>query len=82
MNLLYLCLLLSPGHVVSGAVADVLFQETTGPKGIPLCCAFSKQTTKTGRSQHTLVKKWAKIVSAGCPPDCRQAEERPEQKAA
>lgn len=70
---------LSSGHVKSGAVADGLFQETTGPKGIPLCCAFSPQTTKAGCGQHTLVKG-AKIVSAGCPTDCRQAEERAEQK--
>lgn len=66
---------LSSGHVESGAVADGLFQETTGPKGIPLCCAFSTQTTKAGCGQHTLVKG-AKIVSAGCPTDCKQAEER------
>lgn len=70
---------LSSGHVERGAVADGLFQETTGPKGIPLCCAFSPQTTKAGCGQHTLVKG-AKIVSAGCPTDCRQAEERAEQK--
>lgn len=70
---------LSSGHVESRAVADGLFQETTGPKGIPLCCAFSIQTTKAGCGQHTLVKG-AKIVSAGCPTDCRQAKERAEYK--
>lgn len=70
---------LSSGHVESRAVADGSFQETTGPKGIPLCCAFSIQTTKAGCGPHTLVKG-AKIVSAGCPTDCRQAEERAEHK--
>lgn len=70
---------LSSGQVESGAVADGLFQETTGPKGILLCCAFSIQTTKAGCGQHTLVKG-AKIVSAGCPTDCEQAQERAEQK--
>jgi len=56
-----------------------LFQETTGPKGIPLCCAFSIQTTKAGCGKHTLMKG-AKIVPAGCLPDCNQGEKRAEQK--
>lgn len=61
-----------------GAVADGSFQETTGPKGIPQRRACSIQTTKAGCGLHTLVKA-AKIVSAGCPTDCRQAEETAEQ---
>lgn len=61
MNPLYLCL--TSGNAQNGAVADGSFQETTGPKGIPRCHAFSIQTTKAGCGQHTLVKG-AKIVSA------------------
>lgn len=72
---------LSSGHSGSRADADDLFQETTDPKGIPLCCAFSIQTTKAGCGEHTLVKR-AKIVSAGCLADCRQREESAEQKPA
>lgn len=69
---------LCSGRVRRGAVADGSFQETTGPKGIPLRRACSIQTTKAGCGLHTLVKA-AKIVSAGCLTDCRQAEETAEQ---
>lgn len=78
MNLLCLCLSSFLRLCTeSRAVADGLFQETTRPKGIPLCCAFSIQTKKAGCGQHTLVK-WAKIVSAGCLTDGKQAMERAE----
>lgn len=47
MNLLCLCLSSFLRLCTeSRAVADGLFQKTTRPKGLPLCCAFSIQTTK------------------------------------